>query len=147
MSQCGTPYVEKARALEFLNSQRKHHKTFFSVKKKKIFSVKICLKYQGNVGFAAPLPTSQMISKPIPWLCCVVQLLNHVQLLHDLMDCSPPGSSVHVISQARIPEQVAISSPRDLLGLGIEPISTSLAGGCFTTEPPAKPQTLALSGF
>ncbi|KAM9711732.1 interferon alpha-inducible protein 27-like protein 1 isoform 2-T2 [Dama dama] len=27
----------------------------------------------------------------------------------DLMDCSPPGSSVHGISQARIPEWVAIS--------------------------------------
>ena len=25
------------------------------------------------------------------------------------MDCSPPGSSVHVISQARILEQVAVS--------------------------------------
>ena len=27
-------------------------------------------------------------------------------------NCSPPGSSVHGISQARIPEQVAISSSR-----------------------------------
>ena len=30
----------------------------------------------------------------------------------DHMDCSPPGSSVHGISQARILEWVAISSPR-----------------------------------
>ena len=30
-------------------------------------------------------------------------------ILHDLMDCSPPGSSVHVILQARILERVAIS--------------------------------------
>ena len=28
--------------------------------------------------------------------------------LHSPMDCSPPGSSVHGISQARIPEWVAI---------------------------------------
>ena len=28
----------------------------------------------------------------------VVQLLSHVQLFHDPVDCSPPGSSVHGIS-------------------------------------------------
>ena len=38
----------------------------------------------------------------------VVHLLSPVQLFCDLMDCSPPGSSVHVISQARILEWVAI---------------------------------------
>ena len=32
--------------------------------------------------------------------------------LWDPVDCSPPGSSVHGISQARILEQVAISSSR-----------------------------------
>ena len=44
----------------------------------------------------------------------------------DPMDCSPPGSSVHRISQARISEQVAIS---------LSPESLALAGGFFTTEP------------
>ena len=39
------------------------------------------------------------------------------------MDCSPPGSSVHVIFQARILEQVAISFSRDFPDLGIEPAS------------------------
>ena len=34
--------------------------------------------------------------------------------LCDPMHCSPPGSSVHGISQARILEWVAISSSRDL---------------------------------
>ena len=32
--------------------------------------------------------------------------------LYNLMDCSPPGSSIHGISQARIPEWVAISFSR-----------------------------------
>ena len=32
--------------------------------------------------------------------------------LYDPMDCSPPGSSVHGISEAIILEWVAISSPR-----------------------------------
>ena len=37
--------------------------------------------------------------------------VSHVQLW-DPMDCSPPGSSVHGIFQARIQEWVAISSSR-----------------------------------
>ena len=41
----------------------------------------------------------------------------------DPMDCSPPGSSVHRISQARILEWVAMPSSRDLPTPGIEPAS------------------------
>ena len=58
------------------------------------------------------------------------------------MDCSPPGSSVHGISQARILEQVAISFSEDLPHPGIEPVSPALAGGFFTTEPPGKPSDM-----
>ena len=55
------------------------------------------------------------------------------------MDCSPPGSSVHEISQARILEWVVISSsrgsswPRDWTWV------SCLACRFFTTEPPGKP--------
>ena len=42
------------------------------------------------------------------------------------MDCSPSGSSVHGILQARILEWVAISSSGDLPHLGIEPGSSAL---------------------
>ena len=44
----------------------------------------------------------------------------------DSMDCSLPGSSVHGISQARIVERVAISSPGDLPNPGIQPMSSVL---------------------
>ena len=54
------------------------------------------------------------------------------------MDCSPPGSSVHGILQARILQWVAISFSRDLPNPGIEPASPALTGGFFTTEPPGK---------
>ena len=45
------------------------------------------------------------------WSCCCscLFLLSCVQLFYDPMDCSPLGSSVHGISQARILECVAIS--------------------------------------
>ena len=42
------------------------------------------------------------------------------------MDCSPPGSSVHGISQARIPEWVAVSLSRDLPDPGIKLTSPAL---------------------
>ena len=53
------------------------------------------------------------------------------------MDCSPPGSSVHGISQTRILQWVAISSSRVLPNPGIKPMSPvfpALAGGFFTIE-------------
>ena len=63
--------------------------------------------------------------------------------LCDTMDCSPPGSSVHGISQARILEQVAISNYRGSSRTepGIEPASlASLAlAGFLTSATPGKP--------
>ena len=41
------------------------------------------------------------------------------------MDCSPPGSSVHGTSQARILEWVAFPSAGDLLLPGIKPTSST----------------------
>ena len=41
--------------------------------------------------------------------------------LYDPVDCSPPGSSVHGILQARILEWVAVSSSRGSSRPGIEP--------------------------
>ena len=40
-------------------------------------------------------------------------------ILRDPMECSPPGSSVHGILQARILEWVAFSSPNPGLGFPI----------------------------
>ena len=56
------------------------------------------------------------------------------------MDCSPPGSSVHGILQARILEWVAISFSRESSRPRREPMSPALAGGFSTSEPPGKSQ-------
>ena len=66
-------------------------------------------------------------------------LFSRVQLICSSIDCSPPGSSVHRISQARILEWVAISFSGDLPDLGIKPMSSALAGRFFTIEPSGKP--------
>ena len=57
------------------------------------------------------------------------------------MDCSPPGTSVHGLSQAIVLEWAAISFPSDLLHPRIElkpSASPALVGRFFTTEPPGK---------
>ena len=62
--------------------------------------------------------------------------------LCDPMDCSPPSSSVHGISQTRTLEGAAVSSSRGSSWPGIEsmsPVSPALAGGFFTTAPPGNP--------
>ena len=74
----------------------------------------------------------------LPWecYCCFNQLC---LTLCDPMDCSPPGSSVHGISQARILEWLPFPPPGDLPDPGIKPASPALAGGFFAIEPPGKP--------
>ena len=52
------------------------------------------------------------------------------------MDCSPPDSSLHGISQGRI--QVAISFCRRSSWLRDQTCVSSKAGGFFATEPPGK---------
>ena len=53
-------------------------------------------------------------------LCCLVA--QSCPILCNLMDCSPPGSSVHWISQARILEWVATSSSRGSSHAGTKPM-------------------------
>ena len=53
------------------------------------------------------------------------------------MDCSPPGSSVHGILQARILEWIALPSSRDS-SRPRDQIRVSLAGRFFTTKAPSK---------
>ena len=51
------------------------------------------------------------------------------------IDCSPPGSSVHGILQARTLEWVAISSSKDLPDPGIEPTFPAFQADSWPTEP------------
>ena len=62
--------------------------------------------------------------------------------LSDPMDCSPPGSSIPGILQARVLERVSYS--RGLPDPGVKPTSPALAGGLFTPAPPGKPVPLTL---
>ena len=68
------------------------------------------------------------------WKC---QSLSYVWLCN-LMNCSPPGSSVHGIFQARTLEWVAIPFSKDLADPGIKPRSPSLQVDSLLSEPPDK---------
>ena len=77
----------------------------------------------------------------------VCELLPSRPTLCDPLDCSPPGSSVQGILQARLLEWVAMPSSRGFSNPGIEPkrlISSALAGGFFATtaawEDPTNPR-------
>ena len=64
---------------------------------------------------------------------------SRVQLFCDHMCCSPQGSSVHGILQARIPDWVDYPFSRGSgFDPGIQPVSPALAGGLFSTEPPGR---------
>ena len=55
------------------------------------------------------------------------------------MDCSPPGSSVCRIPQARILEWLPFPPPGEIPGPGIEPGSPALADRLFAFAPLEKP--------
>ena len=100
--------------------------------------------------YLRPSSSSLIPLQPCSLLCVpfvsVVLLLSLAWLFCDSMDCSPPGCSVHGISQARIPKWIAISfsrgpsQPRDWTRL------TYITGRFFTTEPPGKALCVPLRG-
>ena len=81
----------------------------------KIYSMMIWSKY--TLHFAQPasltLVGTAPEDKPLNLLhVCVISCFSHVWLFVTSLDCSPPGSSVYGILQARILGWVAISSSR-----------------------------------
>ena len=84
-----------------------------------------------------------LLAGGIGYCCCLV--IRSCPTLCDPMDCSPPSSFVHGISQARVLHGLLFPSPGDLPDPGIEPESPALTGGFFTNEPPGKPGNIGSS--
>ena len=72
-------------------------------------------------------------------MCMRAKLLQCYVTLCDPIDCSPPGSSVHGISQARILEWVSMPSSRGSSWPRNPTCISCTAGGFFTAEPLGKP--------
>ena len=73
-------------------------------------------------------------------LKCLYLVALSCPTLCDPVDCSPPGSSVHEILQARILDWVAIPVSRDLPDPGLKPRSPALPADALPSEPPRKPK-------
>ena len=94
-----------------------------------------------KISNTLPLWGRMTSSRTSPSICVCVHAHSVAQLcpaLCDPMDCSPRGSSVHGILQARILEWVAISFSRDLPNPEIEPRSPTLQADSLPSEPPGK---------
>ena len=93
-----------------------------------------------SVSFSLILWEFIIYFQSVKLLACTLKSLQSCPTLCNPMDCSPPGSSVHGILQARILEWVVMpssrgpSQPRD--GTQVP----CIAGGSLLAELPGKPQ-------
>ena len=81
------------------------------------------------------------LSRLFTWSWTVVaQLVSRIRHFSDPMDCSPPGSSVHGLSQAKILEGVGCHFLLQgiFLTQGLNPGLLHCRWILFTTEPPGK---------
>ena len=88
-----------------------------------------------SLNFQFPLETCNYI---IHCACVHAQLLHSCPTLCNSMNCSPPGSSVHGILQARILEWVVMPFSRGSSQPRFEPRSPSLQADSLPTEPSLK---------
>ena len=105
-----------------------------------------CYAVGGNINCCSSMENSTEVPQKLELLRdpTIPLLVAQPRLsLCDPTDCSPRGSSVRGISQARIGKWAAVSYSRDLPGPRIKPpslVSPALAGRFFTTVPPGKPK-------
>ena len=96
------------------------------------FSIFSCLKFP---KFCSSINLIHYINITISQVNDCAKLLQSCLTHCDLMDCSPPGSSVHGVLQERILEWAAISfSKGSSWPRGWTQVSF-IAGECFTSEP------------
>ena len=104
--------------------------------------------HSAHLGLGSDLTLGFLAGLGTHVLCSVVQ---SCLTLCDPMDCSPPGSSVNGISQARIPEWVAISfsrassQHRDRNNVSCISCIFCINSRFFTTESPGKPKVSQFS--
>ena len=83
--------------------------------------------------------TREVPPKVLFEICLCAKSLQSCLTLCDPMDCSPPGSSVHGVLQARILEWVSMPYSRGPSRLRDQTWVSCIAGRFFTTEQPGKP--------
>ena len=90
---------------------------------------------------------SHIQTNPSIITCVRAKSLQSSPILCDPTDCSPPGSSVHGILQAKCWSELPFPSPGDLPDPGIERRSLALQADSLPSEPPGKPLELDIELF
>ena len=130
------------------------HSTYWSrrslgpVQKSRVGKLDFVSQWEEGQGFATMcnLSGSALLFFWPSFLLCVCMCAKSLQLYLTLcnpMDCSPPGSLVHGILQARYWSGLPCPSPGVLPHPRIEslsPASPALQAGSLPTEPPGRPQ-------
>ena len=135
----GYSILVESAGLSFFNTQKLPSGTWLSTRHatNPSFSVLIC----------------KMVMTPFPEVNEIMRTCSVAQsclALCNPRDCSPPGFSVHGISQARMLKWVANASsrgcswPRDWT---LVICVSCIVGGFFTTEPPGKPMNEIMTSF
>ena len=107
-----------------------------------------CPSHTQSISQWGPLSFDQILVllQPSSWHVCVLSHFSCVQLCNPI-DCSPPGSSVHRILQARTLEWVTISSSRGIFPTqGSNPSLSHLLhwqADSLSLVPPGKPFMVA----
>ena len=145
-------YVESVglASVSFVTSSLPH-KTYFAYKKSnetsKSCTIVICLDHNNHSVLALVFIVICMhiafylsiggykSPDPIRKICCCFLLDQSFLTLCDPMDCSPPGSSLHGILQAKMLEYVAMPSSRGSSTPGIEPRFPALRADSLPSEP------------
>ena len=85
------------------------------------------------------------ITFPLGCICCCCSVAQSRPALCDTMGCSPSGSCVCGVLQARILGGLPCPSPGDLPDPGIEPVSPALQADSLPSEPPGKPSWMYIT--
>ena len=108
---------------------------------------RVRLERRAQGGTGGPLKTHHAPRSFVLRACSAIQ---SCPTLCDPMDCSPPGSSVHGVLQARIGEKVAIPPPGDLPNPGIEPSFLCFLhwqAGSLPLAPAGKPKAVYITSY
>ena len=89
--------------------------------------------------------SSNICSVQCPPVTCEVKVAQLCPTLCDPMDCSLPGSPVHVILQARILDWFPFPYPGDLPNPGIELRSPALQADSLPYKPAGKPKNTGVN--
>ena len=81
----------------------------------------------------------KMTSMTSVWMPVKVLVTQLCLILCNPVDCSPPGSSVHGVLQARMLKCVAIPFPGDCANPGFKPKSPAFQEDSLLSKPPGKP--------